>query len=130
MLVLNWACRREEQTPIPIVPTDFTVNLNLPEYSDLAAPGNFILLTGGSRGIIVYRISLDQFVAFDRHCTYQAEQFCRVVPDDTGIIVRDLECCQSAFNIFDGIPIEGPASFPLYQYRTMYNGVNLLRIYN
>jgi len=123
-------CGKNEQTQIPVVPTDIYLNLNLPEYSGLTTPGSSILISGGSRGIVIYRISMDQFVALDRHCTWQAEQGCRVTPDETIVTLRDNDCCSSAFNIFDGIPVEGPASIQLYQYRTSFNGVNLLRIFN
>jgi Rieske Fe-S protein len=46
----------------------------------------------------------------------------------SGISAID-SCCNSRFSIIDGSVINGPATRPLYQYRTLFDG-NALRIYN
>src|SRR5690606_3430108 len=53
--------------PVPNIPFDITININLPSYSDLTGVGGYAFVEGGSKGIIVYRRSPNEFVAFDRH---------------------------------------------------------------
>jgi hypothetical protein len=60
-------CKQQNQHPVPFVPVDVTIDIQLPSYSDLQGVGGWTYLNGGSRGIIVYRRGIDDFVAFDRH---------------------------------------------------------------
>ncbi len=126
------ACNNDddELNQVPIVATDMTININLPGFSALQNPGGWVYLNGGSRGIIVYRASLESFSAFDRHCTYRVQDGCQVVVDD-GITATDSLCCGAQFEIVNGLPITEPAERPLTTYRTQYNpNVNLLRVFN
>ena len=68
----------EQQQYIPYVPVDFSVNVNLPAYIDLSVPSGHILVNGGSQGIVLYRYTLDQFVALDRHATADIPSNCQV----------------------------------------------------
>ena len=123
------ACRREQRGGVPLTPVDISINVNNPSYVDLATPGGWIYLTGGSLGIIVYRRSPEEFVAMDRHCPYRPEEVCRVFVDESEVIARDTLCCGSKFLITDGSVVEGPAALPLQRYNTSFNGT-VLRIYN
>jgi len=71
-------------------------------------------------------------VAFDRHCTYQVENQCRInVDEDSNITAVDTECCNSVFTIIDGLPMSGPARRPLLRYQTTFNvNANTVRITN
>lgn len=116
---------------VPKVPTNITINLDLPEYIDLQTVGNWTYITGGNRGIIVYHLGIDDFVAFDRVCTYHPEDGCRIVVDrSSNITARDSVCCGSEFSIIDGSVLQGPATLPLYQYTVDFNGGSILHIYN
>ena len=53
---------KEQNYPIPDVPVNMSINLDLPSYNALNAPGGYAYVTGGSRGIVVYR-NFDEFVA-------------------------------------------------------------------
>lgn len=131
-LVLTGAlgsCKREERAGVPLSPVDISLNVNNPSYADLAVPGGWLYLSGGSQGLIVYRASPTEFVAMDRHCPYQTAELCRVVVEDSEITARDTTCCQSAFLITDGSVIEGPSALSLQRYNTSFNGTTL-RIYN
>ena len=64
------------QNIVPYVYVNQYINISLPSYSSLNAVGGWIYITGGSKGIIVYRQSFDQFSAYDRHCTYNANDPC------------------------------------------------------
>ncbi len=128
-LLLGTGCRKENNSGVPLTQVDFQINVNNPAYNDLAVPGGWLYLTGGSMGIIVYRKSLEEFVALDRHCPYQPADLCRVHVDDTDVLARDTTCCGSAFLIMDGSVTQGPASLGLQRYNTSFNG-SILRIYN
>jgi hypothetical protein len=58
---------KQNTHPVPYVPFNQSIDLNLPSYYSLAGVGGYAYVVGGSRGIIVYRRSLDEFIAFDRH---------------------------------------------------------------
>ncbi len=83
----------------------------------------------GYRGIIVYRYDQNTFLAYERCCPYDPEKSCaRVEADESSITAVD-SCCMSRFLLTDGSPFDGPATLPLKQYQTYYDG-NVLRVYN
>ncbi|MBT3209764.1 MAG: hypothetical protein HN704_01755 [Bacteroidetes bacterium] len=119
----------KQDSPVPYVYVNLSIYLDDPAFVDLKIPGNSVNITGGVNGIVVYRVSDVEFVAFDRTCTYQVEENCHVNTDDSGIFLVDEECCSARFSILDGSPQEGLAKYPLLQYQTSLNGY-LLRIFN
>lgn len=120
--------RCNQQDRIPYVQTDFTLNLNLPAYIDLTVPSGWITVSGGSRGVLIYRISNTDFIAFDRHSPYEIDSGCRVEVEDDNITVVD-PCSNSEWLIIDGTVLSGPATFPLQQFNVSWNPPNL-RVYN
>lgn len=129
-----WGCGNQNPGNIPNVPVDITLNIFDPSFQDLQGVGGYAFIPGGSRGIVVYRVSIDQFNAYERHCTYDADNPCgKVSLDESGVMLVDDDCneegCGSKFNIIDGSVIQGPALYPLLQYNTYFDGV-VLRIYN
>lgn len=129
MLLMAAGCKRERPSGVPLTTVDISINVNNPSYADIAVPGGWLYLSGGSMGLIVYRSGPDSFVAMDRHCPYQSTELCRVFVDDSEIIARDSLCCGSAFLVTDGSVVEGPAALSLQRYNTSFNGTTL-RIYN
>lgn len=128
-------CQRQYPVNIPYVTFDFTINILDPQFVNLQAVGGTAIIDGGSRGIVIYRVSIDQFNAYERHCTYDSENACgKVSFDGSGIILVDDDCsgagCGSKFNVIDGSVTNGPAQYPLIQYSTQFDGMALLRIYN
>lgn len=123
------SCKKEQQQGVPLTGVNIQINVNLPEYIDLSAPGGWAYVTGGSQGLIVYRRSIDEFVALDRHCPYQPTNLCRVNVDESDLVARDSLCCHSAFMLYDGGVVVGPAATGLTNYNTSFNGTTL-RIYN
>lgn len=123
------SCERSNPSGIPYVPVNYQLTVSNPEFAPLLAVGGWLYIGGGSRGIIIYRATPDQFMAFDRHCTFQVDDNCRVVVDDTDITAFDSECCESKFLLVDGAPIDGPANIGLHQYNTQFDG-NILSIFN
>lgn len=132
LLTVVFGCKRDDDDAlhVPRIATDVTININLPGFSALANPGGWVYVNGGSRGIIVYRSSINSFSAFDRHCPYQVEQGCKINVLD-GTIAEDEECCHSQFEIITGTPVSGSADRTLQHFNTQFNpNANLLRIYN
>lgn len=130
MLVLFPHCDKEKNNnPIPNVHVNINLDINSTLYSDLNIVGGYVYITGGYRGIVVYRMSYDEFVAYDRACPYDHEDpEARVDVEDNGLTVID-STCMSRFLLLDGSVVEGPATRPLKRYRTQLSGDNLL-IYN
>lgn len=124
------SCRREPNI-VPDVLVDIQVNINNPGYFQLQAVGGWMYFEAGSRGIIVYRRSIDEFKAYDRHCTYNPNDPCgKVVVDTSNNIIAQDACCGSQFILTDGSVNQGPATFALKAYQTFYDGQGILRIYN
>lgn len=127
-------CNRDDDNfeQVPRVPTDLQININLPQYSPLQNPGGWVYSLGGSRGLIIYRISMTDFGVFDRHCPYQVVNGCTVNVDSTSnITAKDEDCCGSEFNIVDGGPTVGPTVRPLQPLQYTFNSnTNVLRVYN
>lgn len=120
---------RQNNRPIPEVPVNIAINIQNPEYQTLYGVGNWVYISGGSKGIIVFRESTEQFRAYDRHCTYQPENTCsRVSVSDNNLVAVDT-CCNSGFQLLDGAPISGPATIGLQQYNTSFDG-NIIRVWN
>jgi hypothetical protein len=111
---------------IPYKPfPDIVLQLSLPEYASLRTDGGVFQLTsskGGSQGIIVYRVSAENFVAYERNCSYHPQDACATVNvDPSGLYMTDA-CCGSTFKFTDGTPLGGPAWRPLRQYLATVSG--------
>lgn len=118
LLTLGARCNRDRV--VPYVPVEFEININLPAYQALNAPSGWIYVSGGSRGIILYRLNNDEFMAYDRHGTYNIEDGCQVAVSEDNILIND-PCSDSQWLIIDGSVASGPAERPLQQYNTYWN---------
>ncbi len=125
------SCGKNNQNPVPNVPVDVTIDLGFPSYSALQGVSGYTYVNGGSRGIIVYRKSLNEFVAFDRHSPADIEGTCvePLYPDANNFLELIDSCNNARFSLYDGSPISN-SEFGLRQYATQYNGSNILRIFN
>lgn len=124
------SCNKDNDQ-IPEVLVDIQVNINNPGYFTLQAIGGWMYFDGGSRGILVYRKSTDEFMAFDRHCPYDPTNPCgRVAVDSSNNVIAKDDCCGSSFLMTDGSPASGAASRGLKQYQVYWDGMGILRIYN
>ena len=124
-----WGCRKNTNNTVPAVAVDIYIYTSNPSFINLNAVGGWVYVTGGVRGIIVYKKSTSEFMAYERNCTYQSSNTCAtVIVDNTNIIATDT-CCHSKFSIYDGSVLQGPAGLPLKQYNTTYDGT-AIHIYN
>ncbi len=123
--------KKSEQNPIPSIPFDITINIEFPSYSNLIGVGGWSYVSGGSKGIIVYRKSTDQFVAFDRQSPKDPNNTCEypLIPDSLNFLQLNDACSGAKFSLYDGSAVSG-SEFGLRQYQTVWNGTNSLRIFN
>jgi hypothetical protein len=79
----------------------------------------------GVNGIIIYHNDINQYIAYERTCSYDPNEACAVVNMNDLISPTLLidSCCNSKFVIEDGTPFDGPALLPLKQYQTNFDGV-------
>ncbi|HEX8514665.1 MAG TPA: hypothetical protein VF868_00595 [Bacteroidia bacterium] len=123
-------CKKENNNSnIENTPVDIYLYANNPSFVNLSVVGGWVYITGGVRGILVYRKSNSEFMAYDRNCTYQPNEPCATVVVDVSNIEAVDTCCHSRFSIYDGSVFQGPAAAPLKSYSTTYNG-SVLHIYN
>jgi hypothetical protein len=131
LIVPVLGCKENSNNPVPSIPFDITIDINLPSYSALLGVGGWTYVNGGSKGIIVYHRSLEEFVAFDRHSPADKQGQCKkpLTPDNSNFLQLNDSCYGAKFSLYDGSPIDG-SNYGLRQYQTVYGGTNLLRIYN
>jgi len=131
VLSTAWSCNEKVQhDSIPEVAVNLNIDIGSTMYIELNTIGGWVYLTGGYRGILVYRIAVDEFVAYDRGCPYDPfDEHSRITMDPSGITCSDTAVCGSKFSILDGGPIIGPATLPLKRYYTYFDG-NILTVNN
>ena len=125
--LLFFSCQKEEDY-IQNVVVDINLNLTLPGFSDLQTVGNYIFITGGVKGIIVYRQGFDSYKTYDRNCSFEPSLSCARI-DSVNSSIAICKCCNSKFLLSDGTPFDGPALLPLKQYQNNLSE-DFLYIYN
>jgi hypothetical protein len=129
-ILLPAGCSKSTDNPVPSVYVDFTIYLSQPSNASLNAVGGWNYYTGGARGIIVYRLNIDTFMAFDRNCTYNPNLASAVVSvDSSGLMASDASC-GSRFVLIDGSVSQGPATIGLRQYHADFDGLNTVHVYS
>lgn len=135
-------CDKDNGGRQPLPPVDITINPNSTIYDSVNAIGGWMYLgewdgvEPPSRGIILYRASLDEFLAFERTPPFKPDSCCnaqktvcsRLLVDQYFPFIMDT-CTASKYLILDGSVVEGPSNMSLSMYITEYDG-NLLYIHN
>ncbi len=129
----------------PVLPAPITIYPNSMQYYDLNFVSGWLYITSDvestSRGIIVYRQSDTEFLAYDRippnepdACTDSHGNTTRLVVDFPFVVDR---CNNAYYNILNGqiiiaepdkipsFPTDGTTIYPLVQYHTQYDGSRL-----
>jgi len=115
------SCEKENNHPVPNVMVDIRINIENATYSGLNTIGSSIQVTGGYRGIIIYRAGLNEFTAFDRSCPHHPFEQCAVVNGLEGQPFAECDCCGSVYQLLDGSKFDGPSLFPLRAYRAVFS---------
>lgn len=141
MANLSVGCNEDENT-LPLAPVNITIDPNSTIYQELNVVGGWLYLgqedgvDPPSRGLIVHRLTTDQFVAFERTPPYKPDSCCtpsgtncaRLTVGDNYPFIVDT-CTGSRYLIIDGSVVESPSNMPLGTYFTEYYG-ELLYIHN
>ena len=128
VLALLAGCEPDLQDDaIPWQPFDvINLNLNLPEYLNLKVEGGHVYVDdGGVRGLLVYHRSGNNYLAYERNCSFQPNTACATVEVHVSTLYIYCPCCSSSFDFATGYPTGGPAWRPLRQYETSVNGSTL-----
>ena len=105
------------------------IPVNQPEYADLEAIGGAIFINGGVKGIIVYHSNVNEYIAFDRNCSFDPSSTCAKI-DSISSTTAFCGCCSSVFLLDqNGVAANGPALLPLKKYYTSFSS-GKLRITN
>lgn len=123
-----WSCSKKEdvqQPEIPYVVVNFFVMPNSTQYIELNHIGGNVTVTGGYKGIIIYRKTENEFMAFERACAYDPVADSSQVRVEVSGITCYCPKCKSKYILLDGSPYEGPSRWALKQYRTSYDGTYL-----
>lgn len=128
--IFSTSCKEEtNNNQIPNVYVNFYFSLSDPEFASLNSIGNSVYVTGGVKGIIIHRVTFDEFTAFDRVSSYKPENFCVVKVDSVPYYAYD-PCSMSKFSLIDGAPVRGPAISPLKKYNTQFDGNMSVHVFN
>jgi nitrite reductase/ring-hydroxylating ferredoxin subunit len=127
---LTYSCKNKNDA-IPDVYVNIEIDLNNPDFYPLQSVGNYVYVTGGVKGIIVYRKSFDEFIALERTCPHDPD-IGRVFVNESTHSAIDTIGCGSEFSLLvDGMVTEGPSKFPLKLYHAVYyENMNILQITN
>lgn len=130
------SCEDNKRSPIPDYPVYLELDL-LGEYNTFkgSVGESHIFITPriaserlGFGGILVCTTSSYEYCAFDLACPYEVKRNVCVHPDG---IVAVCDSCGSKFDIFNtalGVPLDGPARFPLKKYQ-VYQSYSKLVIF-
>ena len=121
-LVLSQISCGDDNNYIPETYVNFSILA-----SEIGGVGNGIYTSSiyGVNGIIIYHKDINQYIAYERTCSYDPSESCAIV-DMNDIYNPTLlvdSCCGSKFLIEDGTAFDGPALLPLKQYQTNFDGV-------
>jgi nitrite reductase/ring-hydroxylating ferredoxin subunit len=128
LLLLYFCSCKKDSSQVPVIYVDIYLYTTDPAFSPLNATNGYAYLNGGSKGILVFRKSLNEFMAYDRQCTYKVAEGNTVKVDASGLLATDA-VCGSKFLLTDGSANQGPAVNSLRQYQTSYDGT-VLHIFN
>ena len=123
MICLNWSCG-DRTNSVPVANVNFTVQLH---SCELVHVGGYEYFSGAIKGLVVYRVDMTNFCAYDRACPYDWKENGRVSIDSLNPFELICDRCQSTFNILTGYPIgTTKADAPLRAYKaTLINDFNL-----
>ncbi len=129
VLSLN-QCKKDTST-IPNTYVDLYVYLSQPIYANLNSVGNWSYLTNvGVKGIILYRKSTSDFVAYERSCPYDPNATNAKIEVDASNVIGVDHNCGSKFNLVDNSILSGPAARQMKTYVADYDGAQTVHIHN
>lgn len=109
---------------IPNYTVNFTIDMNLPAYSNLKYVSNGVIISGyGAKGVIIFNAG-GGYNAFDAACPNQALTSCTAMTISG--INAVCSCDDAEYSLFTGL---GGKEYPLKQYRVEVSGT-VIHVYN
>lgn len=128
LVLFCFSCRKDNESLIPYVQVNITKNINNPDLINVKTIGGWAYLNGGSKGILVYRLSDDEIQAYDRHSPVNVEDGCVLEVEKNNFFVVD-SCSMARFSIEDGLPVNELSRRAMVRYLTTFDG-SILTIQN
>lgn len=138
------SCNKNNINPnIPDVIINMSIDPNSTQFLELNTVGGWIyldevpgiLVPYPSRGIIVYRYTLNEFKAYERQppneplkCYDDNDGYTKLIVGDNYPFVKDT-CNGNLYQLLDGTLFSGAGQYSLIHYNAMYDGA-LLHIFN
>lgn len=132
IIFLTLSCSDENNpiSPIADINVREQLNLNTAEALPLKSrDGNFIYIKGGYKGIIVYRKSQDNYVAYERKSPYLQSDTCGIITVHSSQLFLEDQCHGCTFN-WDGRPTAGPCRDIMKAYNVQFLNTFTLLITN
>jgi len=142
LLLLSTACEKENGGRLPLPPMNLTIDPNSTIYQEINVVGGWVYLgyedgvDPPSRGVIVYRLSTDQFMAYERTPPFKPDSCCNENKTVcTSLLVGNYfpfvmdTCTGSKYLILDGSVVSGLSNMSLSMFVTEYYG-DLLYIHD
>ncbi|MFK5855676.1 MAG: hypothetical protein QM503_06060 [Bacteroidota bacterium] len=144
-LLTTFSCNKGSVNPdIPRVVINVTINPNSTIFQQLNTVGGWLYLEeqpgiyipSGSRGVIVYRMTLTEFKAYERQppnfpfecCDANGFNCSKLIVGGNYPFVKDT-CNDNLYQLLDGSLFQGVGQYPLIEYNAMYDGA-LLHVFN
>lgn len=132
LFISLFSCEKNETIDLlPTVNVDVTINLNLPEYSDLQILGTSQYITSGNNGIqgiwIKNNGGTPAYKAFERACP---NNDCNTPMTFDGSLKLKCSCDDSEYSIIDGAPQTSGNSQYAREYRVLQLNASTLKITN
>jgi len=138
-------CNKGSTNPnLPRVVINVTLDPNSTIFQQLNTPGGWLYLDEqpgiyipyGSQGVIVYRLSMTEFKAYERQspdsrfscCNEYNENCAKLIVGPNYPFVKDT-CNGNMYQLLDGSLFDGEGLYPLIQYNALYEG-GLLHVFN
>lgn len=134
VFIFSISCRKKTQVPpqypVPNVPVSVLIYPNDATNFKIQAVGGWMYVSGaGHQGLIIYRKTLDEFVAIERSSPENPNNAASAVKvQSDNFTLRDT-IKNATWQIVDGAVMNNSSKWPLRLYATSYDG-NSLRVSN
>lgn len=125
LILILFSCSKDKGDRIPEAYVNYQITLQ--EFDIKSTNGLLIVNKGnntGVAGLIIYRRTNNDYVAYDRCSSVNPQQRCAVVPDDPNLTATD-PCSGAKFSLYDGSPVKAPAKRPLKEYQVIITNFTL-----
>jgi Rieske Fe-S protein len=122
------SCKGVDDDVIPYVELDINpINIGDPTYWGLTTTYGCVMIENvgyKGNGIVVIRISDNEYRAYDATCTYEVKEGCAVIVNDSTFYGNvKCSCCGSKFDLNNyGSVTSGKARYPLKSYHVNFDG--------